>query len=212
MLNIQCFTFNPFQENTYLLFDDTKTAVIVDPGMYDRREQQELVDFIESNDLHVSKLLNTHAHIDHVFGNKFILDQFKLKPFLHEKEIQILGLAEKSATVYGLDYNHSDEVEGFLNEGDEIEVGKTKLRCLFVPGHSPGHLVFINEESNFMVGGDVLFRGSIGRTDLPGGNHDTLLQMIQEKVFELPDDMIVYPGHGDPTTVGYEKENNPFFN
>lgn len=208
---IKSFTFNPFQENTYLLYDDTKQAVIVDPGCYNRAEQAEIVEFLDSNELKLVKLINTHAHIDHVFGNKFILDQFGLKPYMHENEIPILAAAERSAEVYGLDYNHSSEVEGFIQEGDFIEFGDTKLSILFVPGHSPGHLVFVNDKKNVMIGGDVLFRGSIGRTDLPGGNHETLLKMIREKVFVLDANMKVYSGHGDPTTVGFEKENNPFF-
>ena len=211
MLKIKSFTFNPFQENTYLLYDDTKKATIVDPGMYDARERKELMEFLQANDLELVKLLNTHCHIDHVFGNKFILDEFGLKPYLHEKEIQILAMAERSAHVYGLDYDHSDEYEGFLKEGDKVQVGNSELKCLFVPGHSPGHLVFVNEEDNYMVGGDVLFRSSIGRTDLPGGDHDILIKMIQEKVFTLDEKMKVYSGHGDPTIVGYEKMNNPFF-
>ena len=211
MLKLKSFTFNPFQENSYLLYDDTKNAVIVDPGMYNRPEQEEFIDFLDSNGLNLTKLLNTHCHIDHVFGNQFIHQEFDLKPYLNEKEIEVLDMAKRSAEVYGLNYNHSPLYEGFLNEGDVIKIGESELRCLFVPGHSPGHLVFINDEDNYMIGGDVLFRGSIGRTDLPGGHHDTLIKMIKEKVFMLPDDMKVYPGHGDPTTIGYEKQFNPFF-
>jgi len=211
MLKLKSFTFNPFQENSYLLYDDTKNAVIVDPGMYNRPEQEEFIDFLDSNGLNLTKLLNTHCHIDHVFGNQFIHQEFDLKPYLNEKEIEVLDMAKRSAEVYGLNYNHSPLYEGFLNEGDVIKIGESELRCLFVPGHSPGHLVFINDEDNYMIGGDVLFRGSIGRTDLPGGHHDTLIKMIKEKVFMLPDDMKVYAGHGDPTTIGYEKQFNPFF-
>ncbi len=211
MLHLKRFTFNPFQENTYLLYTDTKNALIVDPGMYDRSEQKELLDFLDENELKLVKLLNTHTHIDHVFGNKFIFDKYGLKPYLHKEELKILDGAKRSAEIYGLDYDPSDEIEGFLEEGDVIDLDGHKLKCLFVPGHSPGHLVFINEAENYAIGGDVLFRGSIGRTDLPFGDHDTLINMIKEKMFELPLDMKVHPGHGDYTTVGFEKANNPFF-
>jgi len=211
MLQLRYFTFNPFQENTYLLYNDAGEAIIVDPGMYDARERSAIKNFLTANDLQLVKLLNTHTHIDHVFGNKFILDEYGLKPWLHKDEIKVLESAERSAQIYQLDYDHSAEVEGFLEEGDEIQIGESILKCLFVPGHAPGHLVFVNEEENYLIGGDVLFRGSIGRTDLPGGDHETLLKMIREKIFTLPEEMKVFPGHGDPTTVGYERENNPFF-
>lgn len=211
MLQLRYFTFNPFQENTYLLYTDNKEAVIVDPGMYNAQERSAIKEFIKANDLNLVKLLNTHTHIDHVFGNHFIFNEYGLKPWLHKEDEVVLQMAERSAEVYQLDYDHSSEIEGYLTEGDEVKIGDAVLKCLFVPGHSPGHLVFVNEEGNFAIGGDVLFRGSIGRTDLPGGDHETLLSMIREKIFTLPENMTIYPGHGDPTTVGYEKENNPFF-
>lgn len=210
-MHLRSFTFNPFQENTYLLYDDTKEAVIVDPGMYNRNEQNALKNFISSNELKLVKLLNTHTHIDHVFGNKFILDEYGLKPYLNKDDLAVFEMAERSAQVYQLDYEHSPEVEGYLEEGDQVQFGNTTLDCLWVPGHSPGHIVFINRDEDLLIGGDVLFRGSIGRTDLPGGDHDTLLDMIRKKIFNLPEGMKVYPGHGDPTTVGFEKMNNPFF-
>ena len=211
MIQIRSFTFNPFQENTYVIYNDTKDAIIVDPGMYDRSEQAELVEFLEQNGLKLVKLLNTHTHIDHVFGNKFIYDQYGLKPYLHKDDQVIYSAAGRSAELYGLNYEPLEQIEAYLEEGDTIELGEDQLNCILIPGHSPGHLVFVSEKQNFMIGGDVLFRGSIGRTDLPGGNHHHLIDNIQEKIFTLDEGMIVYPGHGDPTTVGFEKANNPFF-
>lgn len=211
MIHIKYFTFSPFQENTYILYNDTKEAIIVDPGCFDASERSELKSFIEDNGLKLKRLLNTHAHIDHVLGNKFIYDAYGLKTHLHKKEMVVLEMAEQTAKLYGLPYEHCSEVEGYLAEGDLVMLGDDEFECLFVPGHAPGHLVFVNHEQNFMIGGDVLFRGSIGRTDLPGGDHEMLLKMIREKVFTLDDEMKVYSGHGEPTTIGYEKENNPFF-
>lgn len=213
MIKITSFTFNPFQENTYLLHDETKSAVLIDPGCYNQGEQKELLEFIEDNDLKLDKLLLTHAHIDHVFGNKFIKDQFGLDPLMNEKEVPIYEAAERSAQLYGLAYDGAEVSAAIttLEEGGAVEFGNSSLDILWVPGHAPGHLVFINQKQNFMIGGDVLFKGSIGRTDLPGGDHQSLLKMIREKVFVLDEGMQVYPGHGEPTTVGFEKRNNPFF-
>jgi len=212
MIQIRPFTFNPFQENSYLLYDDSKEVLIIDAGCSNRREEAQIRDFIQENDLKASKLLNTHAHIDHVLGNKFIYDEYGLKTHLSLKEMPIFKAAEQTAKLYGLNYQHFDEIEAHVEEGDQIKWGLSRLETLWVPGHSPGHLVFYHREQNFMIGGDVLFRGSIGRTDLPGGDHDTLLKMIREKVFSLDEGMKVYSGHGEPTTIGYEKKNSPFFN
>jgi len=211
MIQIKAFTFNPFQENSYLLYDESKEAIIIDAGCYNREEENQLVDFLEKNELKAVKLLNTHAHIDHVFGNKFIFDRFGLKTHLSRKETPTLEMAEQSAKLYGLDYVPFSEVEGYIEEGDLIQWGNSELQTLWVPGHAPGHLVFYHQKEKFMIGGDVLFKGSIGRTDLPGGNHETLIKMIREKVFTLDEAIKVYSGHGEPTTIGYEKRNNPFF-
>lgn len=211
MIQIRAFTLNPFQENTYVLYDESKEALIVDAGCSNRQEQAIIRDFIEKNELKASKLLNTHAHIDHVLGNKFIYDEYGLKTHLSNKEMPVFNAAEKTAQMYGLPYDHCDEIEGYIEEGDQIKWGNSSLETLWVPGHAPGHLVFYHPEQKFMIGGDVLFRGSIGRTDLPGGDHQTLLKMIRQKVFTLDEDMKVYSGHGDPTTIGYEKQYNPFF-
>ena len=211
MIQIRTFTFSPFQENTYILYDESKQALIIDAGCSNRQEQAEVRDFLENNELKASKLLNTHAHIDHVLGNKFIYDEYGLKTHMSAKEMPVFKAAEQTAQMYGLPYDHCDEIEEYIEEGDQIQWGNSSLDTLWVPGHSPGHLVFYHPKQNFMIGGDVLFRGSIGRTDLPGGDHQTLLNMIQEKVFSLDEEMKVYSGHGEPTTVGYEKRFNPFF-
>lgn len=211
MIKIKYFTFNPFQENTYILYDESGEAIIIDPGMYDAGEESELNQFLNEKELSPVKLLNSHAHLDHIFGNQCIVEQFGLKTHLHKNEIPILQAAGRMAKVYGLNYRPNDEVEKYLEEGDQIDFGNSKLECLFVPGHSPGHLMFLNREEKFVIGGDVLFRSSIGRTDLPGGNHQQLLSNIRDKVFQLDEDVKVYPGHGDPTSIGFEKRNNPFF-
>lgn len=208
---IKKFTFNPFQENTYILYDDTKEAIVVDPGCYDRSEESDLVSFIEEKGLNVVRLLNTHAHIDHVFGNKFVVDQYQVELEMHELDFPILLASEHAAKTYGLNYTKSPEATKKIAEGDVIAFGETKLDVLHVPGHAPGHVVFVDPTSKVMIGGDVLFRGSIGRTDLPGGNHEQLLKMIKEKIFSLDPNIQVFSGHGPETTIGYEKSFNPFF-
>ncbi|MEQ8908277.1 MAG: MBL fold metallo-hydrolase [Vicingaceae bacterium] len=210
-MQIKKFTFNPFQENTYVLYDDSKKAVVVDPGCYDKSERNELSDFIEEKELEPVRLLNTHAHIDHVFGNQFVHQKYKLELELHELDFPILEAAGRWGETYGLNYEESPKPKKELVEGESVVFGNTKLEVLHVPGHAPGHVVFINQKEKVMIGGDVLFRGSIGRTDLPGGNHDQLLKMIKEKVFTLDPEITVYSGHGPETNIGYEKSYNPFF-
>jgi glyoxylase-like metal-dependent hydrolase (beta-lactamase superfamily II) len=208
---VKSFTFNPFQENTYVLSDDTKSCIIVDPGCYNFQEQEELLYYIESNGLNPVKLVNTHAHIDHVFGNNFVSKKFNLELELHRLDIPVLNAAEMSATKYGLNYTKSPEATVFLKEGDKMTFGETELDIMHIPGHAPGHVVFYHKESKVIIGGDVLFRGSIGRTDLPGGNHEDLIKNIKEKLFVLDGEIEVFSGHGPSTTIGFERDNNPFF-
>lgn len=210
MLKIKSFTFNPFQENTYVIYDDTKEATLIDPGCFDTAEQLDLFDFISKENLKVIQLLNTHCHIDHVLGNAWAKNTFRLKLGIHRNEVPVLKSVEVYAPNYGFQGYESTEADYFLEEGESIQVGNEKLTILFVPGHSPGHVVFYHEDSHQVIGGDTLFRGSIGRTDLPGGNHDLLLQKIKSELFTLPEETIVYPGHGPETTIGFEKKNNPF--
>ena len=210
MLHIKCFTFNPFQENSYLLYDEEGTATLIDPGCYTTEEKRELEAFVVDQNLQVTQLLNTHCHIDHVLGNAWAMERFQVSLQIHALEVPVLKSVEVYAPNYGFwDYVPS-EASSFLEEGQDIFVGMEKLRCIFVPGHAPGHLVFYHEASKRCIAGDALFRGSIGRTDLPGGNHTLLLEKIKSQLFVLPEETVVYPGHGPETSIGYEKKNNPF--
>lgn len=210
MISIQTFAFNPFMENTYLLYDETKDCIIIDPGCYEKEEQQALEDFIEKKGLNIVQLLNTHCHIDHVLGNHFVKERYKVKLATSAIEEQVLKAVKSYAPNYGFPLYQEADVDIYLEEGQQVHFGQTTLDILFVPGHSPGHLAFYNAEEKICIGGDVLFQRSIGRTDLPGGDHDTLIQSIQQKMFALEDDMIVYPGHGPTTSIGEEKKHNPF--
>ncbi len=211
MIQIKKFTFNPFQENTYILYDDTKECIIVDPGCYNSSEQNTIAKFIEENDLLPVKLLNTHAHIDHVLGNQFIATTYKLGLELYQSDHPMLDYAKASAKLYNIPYDESPEPSAYIKEGDVIEFGNSSLDVLYVPGHAPDHIVFLHEEQKFLIGGDVLFKRSIGRTDLPGGNHEQLLANIKEKIFTLHPSITVYSGHGEETTIMDEVQGNPFF-
>lgn len=210
MISIQQFTFNPVRENTYILFDETRECVIIDPGMYDAEEQNIVVDFIKEKDLAPVLLLNTHCHYDHVFGNKFVFDQWGLKPQFHKGELPVLQAIPGYAPQMGLHYELSPEPEVFLEETGVVAFGKSRLELIFAPGHSPAHLCFYAAADNFLIGGDVLFYYSIGRTDLPGGDHLQLINSIRNNLFILPDNCKVYPGHGQATTIGFEKQHNPY--
>lgn len=210
MAKLFSFTFNPFQENTYVIADGNQCAV-VDPGCYTREEQKNLEDFISENELEVTLLLNTHCHIDHVLGNAFVARRFNVLPQLHPEDLKQLTSVASYAHLYGFDgYEASPEPDTFLRPGTPVQLGKTELEVRHVPGHAPGHVVFISHADKWVVNGDCLFNGSIGRTDLPGGNHEQLLQSIKRELYTLPNDYLVYCGHGPETTIGWEKENNPF--
>jgi hydroxyacylglutathione hydrolase len=210
MLTLKTFTFNPVAENTYILFNELKEAIIIDPGCYFDEEKEKVKNFIESNSLQPVQLLNTHCHLDHVLGNKWVYDTFDLELFLHPNEEQVLNSAPQSAKMWGLPFENYEGPLHFLENDDAIKFGKNELKVLLAPGHSPGSICFYCNAQKFVIGGDVLFKDSIGRTDLPGGNYTVLIQSIQQQLFVLPDDVIVYPGHGETTTIGYEKKNNPF--
>jgi hydroxyacylglutathione hydrolase len=210
MANVQSFVNNPYQENTYILFDDSGECVIIDPGMYTAAEQNTVVSFIKDNNLKPVLLLNTHCHIDHVLGNRFVFDQYGLKPQFNEGESETLAAVVAYAPAMGFRYDASPVPDTFLPETGTISFGNTELELVFAPGHSPAHLCFYDKDANILIGGDVLFRNSIGRTDLPGGNYSQLVKSIEEKLFALPDDCTVYPGHGPETTIGYEKQHNPY--
>tara|TARA_B100000214_G_scaffold298904_1_gene228976 strand:+ start:685 stop:1326 length:642 start_codon:yes stop_codon:yes gene_type:complete len=210
-MKVKCFTFNPFQENTYILYDNTNECVIIDPGCSNANEQVELINFIKSNTLAPVKLINTHAHIDHIFGNKFISRLFKIDLYLHKLELELLKEAENIAKSYGIENFESSPLPNyFMNEGDIISFGNTSLEVLFTPGHSPGHICLYNKKNNILIAGDVIFKLSIGRTDLPGGNYDTLISSIKNKLYSLPTNTEIFCGHGPTTNINFEKLNNPF--
>ncbi len=210
MISIHSFVFGPFQENTYILFDETKQCIIIDPGCYDNDERTQLSAFIEKNHLNPVKLINTHCHIDHVFGNGYVADKYNLKLEIHQLDQQVLDYYLTTANLYNLNAEPSPQPSVYLNEGDTITFGNSSLEILLTPGHSPGSITFYNTEQKFMIAGDVLFYGSIGRSDLPGGNFETLISSIKNKLFPLGDDYKVYSGHGPATTIDFERKNNPF--
>ena len=210
MLHINAFVFNPFEENTYVLYDETKACVIIDPGCYETDEKEELTSFIKDNNLQVSMLLNTHCHIDHVLGNSLVKEKYKVKLYIHQKDEVVLRAVSSYASNYGFHQYQPAEPDAYLEEGKTITFGNQTLEIIFVPGHSPGHVAFYHREQKLIIGGDVLFNRGIGRTDLPGGDFHTLIDSIRRKLFALPDDVTVYPGHGPETTLGYEKKTNPY--
>ena len=210
MLKIKVFTFSPVQENTYILYNEHNKAIIIDPGCYFSAEQETLKNFITDTQLEPVRLLNTHCHLDHVFGNKWVHDTWGLELYIHPGEEQMLKLAPLSGEKWGLPFiNYSGPLH-FLNEGDAVLLGEDTLRVILAPGHSPASICFYCEKQQLLIGGDVLFRESIGRSDLPGGNPQTLLKSIREQLFVLPDEVAVFPGHGSSTTIGHEKLHNPF--
>jgi glyoxylase-like metal-dependent hydrolase (beta-lactamase superfamily II) len=210
MIQVHTFTFNPFSENTYILSDETKECVIIDPGCSNYEERKELKDFIDNNNLNVIHLLNTHAHIDHVLGNEYVKRTFGVKLHLHRNDLPVLQNAAARAEFYGFPNYEGSEVDVFIEEGDIIKFGNTELEILFVPGHAPGHVAFINREENICVSGDVLFKQSVGRTDFPLCSFKDLENSIRTKLYTLSDEMVVFPGHGGITTIGYEMKNNPY--
>lgn len=212
MASVVSFTFNPFQENTYIVYDTTKECVIFDPGCSNESEKRELTQFIEVNELKPVRLINTHCHIDHILGNAFVASKWNLPLEIHQGELVLLENTPKVAAYYGMEYPEPSPAPGrYIEEEEVISFGDTQLRAILTPGHSPASLSFLCEKDQFLIAGDVLFLGSIGRTDLPGGDHQTLLDSISQKLFPLGDAIKVYPGHGPATSIGYERQNNPFF-
>ncbi len=210
MINVHYFAFGPFQENTYVLWDETKECIILDPGNSNTSENKKLSHFIEEKQLTVKRLILTHAHVDHISGNRYIFDTYGLLPEVHKDDVYFIEKQLPTANMYGIPAEQSPMPVSFINEGDVIKFGNSELNTLHTPGHSPGSISYYSLEDKFIIGGDVLFYGSIGRTDLPLGHHDTLIKSIKEKLFPLGDDMKVYSGHGMPTTIGFERMNNPF--
>lgn len=209
MTNIQSFQFNAFQVNTYLVWDLRKNTVVIDPGCYSREEQLELISFIDEHELEVVGLLNTHAHIDHVLGNQFILNNYNVDYYLHPDDLKVLQSVESYAHLYGFEgYQVSPQPTKSLIHNQKLVFGDLEMTVLHTPGHAPGHVVFYFEKDNFVVNGDVLFKGSFGRVDLPGGDIEVLKASIFNIMFKLPDETEVYCGHGPKTSIGLEKKTN----
>ncbi|SOE23099.1 Glyoxylase, beta-lactamase superfamily II [Spirosomataceae bacterium TFI 002] len=208
---VQKFVFSPLAENTYIIYDETKEGVVIDPGCLTQAEKETLKAFVVENDIKVKALLQTHAHLDHVFGSAYVKRIFDVKMYLHKDDLQVLADVENRCKMWGIPGYEPVEADEFLAEGDTFEFGTTKFDIIHVPGHAPGHVAFINHAERYIIGGDCLFKRSIGRTDFPGCSHEALINSIKNKFFTLPDDYVVYAGHMDETTIGEEKEHNPFF-
>ena len=211
MITIKRFVFNPFQENTYLLFDETKECIIIDPGCIDTYERDILKKEIEKELLKPLLLLNTHCHLDHVFGCKFVVNEYNVPFAAHPDDEFFIGITKDHAKNFGIEIeDNPPEISRYVNEGEIVRFGQSNLKVIHVPGHSPGGVVFFNEQQGFIIAGDVLFQGSVGRSDLPKGDHQLLIEGIRRKLLILNEDVIVYPGHGESTTIGSEKIHNPF--
>ncbi len=210
-MTIKTFTFNPFQENTYLVFDETNEAVIIDAGCLQTAEKQAIVSFLEDNKLTLKRVLNTHLHLDHQFGNKFLFDTYGIAPEACVEDEFLLDNVVQQARSYGFPVNEEAQPLGkYITENQEINFGNSSLKAIHAPGHSPGSMVLYSEKDGLMFAGDVLFQGSIGRTDLSKGDYTSLILAITKKLLVLPDSTVVYCGHGPSTTIGYEKKNNPY--
>ena len=210
MIQIKILTFNPFQTNTYVLWDETKEAIIIDSSFSTEQEYETFKSFVDAESLHIKGVYNTHCHFDHCFGAAFLKKHLKLSYAAHKDGIQFTENAALQASIYGLQIDHIEAPTKFIDEGDLIKFGKSELRILNTPGHADGSLCFVSDEDHFVITGDVLFKESIGRTDLPTGNLDLLLASIHEKLFKLPGDFTVYPGHGPKTVLAQEQSQNPF--
>ena len=209
-LTVHTLTFNPFQENTYVISAPSGECIIIDPGCFDEYEREELVECIDKQKLKPVRLINTHCHIDHVLGNAYVAKTWNLGLEIHKGEIPVLASGVSVSNMYGVPYDPSPLPSSFLAEGDEVLLDGISMKVLFTPGHSPASICLYNQSDGWVIGGDVLFYESIGRTDLPGGDHQTLLHSIRSQLFVLPNETIVYPGHGPTTKIGYEKMFNPF--
>jgi glyoxylase-like metal-dependent hydrolase (beta-lactamase superfamily II) len=211
MITVKTFVFNLFSENTYLLYDETKEAVLIDCGCMYASEEQALSSFIAQNGITIKRLLCTHLHFDHILGNNFVFQTYGISPEIHRKEVKMMPSVKEQIKSMKVQLPiQFVEIKDYLVGNDVISFGNSELTTILVPGHSPGSLVYYSRKDGFIVVGDTLFRGSIGRTDLWGGNHDMLVAAIKDKILHLPDETIVYPGHGPSTTVIQEKIHNPF--
>lgn len=210
MLHLKVFTFNPFSENTYLVYNEIGEAALFDPGCFNAFEQAQLKNFILENNLELKELFLTHAHIDHILGYSWVHDQYGLKARANEKELSVFQRGTESAMMFGIPYQEGPGIQTDLKQGDKIRICGEEWELREAPGHSPGSILFVHHGQEIVIAGDVIFRESIGRTDLPGGNHEALLQSIAREVYSLPDSFTLFPGHGPETSVGHEKQFNPF--
>lgn len=209
-MKIEKLVFSPIMVNTYILSDETNDCAILDCGCFDDNEFNELKEFLLSKNLKPQILLNTHLHLDHIFGNRYMNEEYGLRTHASREDEMNLTDAPKHANRFGMSIPDPPSIGKYIKDNDEIEFGNTRLRCLFVPGHTSGSIAFLNEADKTVITGDVLFAGSIGRTDLPGGDYDLLIKSIKERLLCLDDDVVIYPGHGPATTIGEERKNNPF--
>ena len=210
MIKVHRLVFSPIEVNTYIVAAPDGECAVIDCGCYDPQEFRVLTDFLKQEDLKPVVLLNTHCHLDHIFGNKLFFERYGLKPLYSEFDEQNRRLSTQHAAIYGLKMDVQPSAERYIEEGESIVIGATEFKAIHVPGHSAGTLNFYSREEGILFSGDALFAGSIGRTDLPGGNHPTLIKSITDKLLTLPEETIVYPGHGPSTTIGMEKRSNPF--
>lgn len=210
MFQIQAFVFNFASENTYILFNENKNAWLIDPGNMNDQETKTIENFIRENELQIERILLTHAHIDHVLGLQWASDTFKVPVTMHQDDQEVLDMFQISGMRFGFQLNHINIAPEYINEGDEIDFDGEKFKVYHVPGHSPGSVVYHNDTQKFMISGDVLFEGSIGRTDLYKGNYDQLIEGIKTKLLILDEETQVFSGHGNATTIGFEKQYNPF--
>lgn len=208
-MEVKAFTFNPFQENTYLIYDESKELIIIDPGCYDEHERKLLFSFVQENELIPKAIVNTHCHIDHVFGINSVRNEYGIDFYCHKDEIPILEAVPAYAPVYGLQAEVVENVKT-IGEDETLSFGNSSLEIRLTPGHSPASICFIHHDSKQVIAGDVLFQGSIGRFDLPGGNYETLMNSIETQLLTLDDDYVVYPGHGMKTKIGIERRSNPY--
>jgi len=211
MTKIKVFVFNPFQENTFLLYDESNECIIIDAGCNEEHEFKQIDSFITENNLTLKLIINTHCHIDHIMGNAYLVDKYNVPSIAHKEDIPLLERSNDMALAFGFNIQEPPVPNKFVNEGDEVKFGNTTLEVKHVPGHSPGSIALYNEKEQFVIVGDVLFKGGIGRTDLPGGDYDTLIASINDKLFTLNSDVVVYSGHGESSTVAHEKSTNPYF-
>lgn len=210
MIAVQRFVFNSFEVNTYVISGKNHECIIVDPACSNPKEESILSSYIHDYHLSPVMLVNTHYHVDHILGNAFVADKYNLKPSAHRRGQLFWETAREFGSVFGVSFKEVKKPEIFIDEGDVLMTKDFNLRVLYTPGHADGSICLVNDVQNFVITGDVLFQGSIGRTDLPTGNYDLLKESILNKLFTLPHDCLVYPGHGPETTIGYEKLNNPF--